>query len=128
MPGVVSVFPNEKRKLHTTHSWDFMGLAGNESAGIPGYSTEKEANVIVGFIDTGEERFIHYFLFDLSQKFLFRHDKIFPGWTHAGIWPESPSFSDARMPPVPIQWKGQCQTGEAFNASSCNRFSSKSLF
>ncbi|XP_021907962.1 subtilisin-like protease SBT3.5 isoform X2 [Carica papaya] len=90
MPGVVSVFPNEKRKLHTTHSWDFMGLAGNESAGIPGYSTEKEANVIVGFIDTG-------------------------------IWPESPSFSDARMPPVPIQWKGQCQTGEAFNASSCNR-------
>ncbi|KDP24910.1 hypothetical protein JCGZ_24288 [Jatropha curcas] len=25
------------------------------------------------------------------------------------------------MPPVPARWKGHCQSGEAFNASSCNR-------
>ncbi|MCI25745.1 subtilisin-like protease-like, partial [Trifolium medium] len=25
------------------------------------------------------------------------------------------------MPPVPRGWKGHCQKGEAFNASSCNR-------
>ncbi|MCI97225.1 subtilisin-like protease, partial [Trifolium medium] len=24
------------------------------------------------------------------------------------------------MPPVPRGWKGHCQKGEAFNASSCN--------
>ncbi|KAM1301193.1 hypothetical protein ACFX2H_012267 [Malus domestica] len=40
MPGVVSVFPNSKRKLHTTHSWDFMGLLGEKKPwrllGFPG--------------------------------------------------------------------------------------------
>ncbi|KAG6790768.1 hypothetical protein POTOM_006933 [Populus tomentosa] len=90
MPGVVSVFPNSKRKLHTTHSWDFMGLVGEETMEIPGHSTKNQVNVIIGFIDTG-------------------------------IWPESPSFSDADMPPVPARWRGKCQLGEAFNASSCNR-------
>ncbi|CAN4081781.1 unnamed protein product [Withania somnifera] len=90
MPGVVSVFPNTKRNLHTTHSWDFMGLSGDETMEIPGFSTKNQVNVIIGFIDTG-------------------------------IWPESPSFSDTNMPPVPTGWKGQCQSGEAFNASICNR-------
>ncbi|XAR73648.1 Cucumisin [Bertholletia excelsa] len=90
MDGVVSVFPNRKRKLHTTHSWDFMGLLGEEAMEIPGYSTKNQVNVIIGFIDTG-------------------------------IWPESPSFSDDLMPPVPARWKGQCQSGEAFNVSTCNR-------
>ncbi|RVW29498.1 Subtilisin-like protease SBT5.3 [Vitis vinifera] len=53
MPGVVSVFPNLKRRLHTTHSWDFMGLVGEETMEIPGYSTKNQENVIIGFIDTG---------------------------------------------------------------------------
>ncbi|KAF7829089.1 subtilisin-like protease SBT3.5 isoform X2 [Senna tora] len=90
MPGVVSVFPNSKRILHTTHSWDFMGLPDDKTMDSLGYPTRNQANVIVGFIDTG-------------------------------IWPESPSFDDTGMPPVPSGWKGQCQTGEAFNASCCNR-------
>ncbi|KAL7231157.1 hypothetical protein ACSBR2_009432 [Camellia fascicularis] len=90
MPGVVSVFPNNRRRLHTTHSWDFMGLLGEETMEIPGYSTKNQVNVVIGFIDTG-------------------------------IWPESPSFSDAHMPPVPAKWKGKCESGEGFNASTCNR-------
>ncbi|ERN11499.1 hypothetical protein AMTR_s00022p00110120 [Amborella trichopoda] len=90
MDGVVSVFPNVKRRLHTTHSWDFMGLINDESMEIPGFSTKNQENIIVGFIDTG-------------------------------IWPEAPSFSDQMMPPVPSRWKGRCQTGEAFNSSTCNR-------
>uniref|UniRef100_A0A6N2MPJ4 Inhibitor I9 domain-containing protein n=1 Tax=Salix viminalis TaxID=40686 RepID=A0A6N2MPJ4_SALVM len=80
MPGVVSVFPNLKRKLHTTRSWDFMGLLGEETMEIPGHSTKNQVNVIIGFIDTG-------------------------------IWPESPSFSDANMPPVPAIWRGKCEPG-----------------
>ncbi|OVA01042.1 Peptidase S8/S53 domain [Macleaya cordata] len=90
MPGVVSVFPNLKRSLHTTHSWDYMGILNDEAMEIPGYSTKNQENIIIGFIDTG-------------------------------IWPESPSFSDHGMPPVPSTWKGRCQAGDAFNSSSCNR-------
>ncbi|KAJ8499453.1 hypothetical protein OPV22_010005 [Ensete ventricosum] len=90
MPGVVSVLPNLKRNLHTTRSWDFIGLGTNEEMEIPGFSTKNQENVIIGFIDTG-------------------------------IWPESPSFSDAGMPPVPSRWKGRCQTGESFAQSSCNK-------
>lgn len=55
MPGVVSVFPNTRRSLHTTHSWDFMGLLGEETMEIPGYSTKNQVNVIIGFIDTGNK-------------------------------------------------------------------------
>ncbi|KAG1363283.1 putative Subtilisin-like protease SBT3.6 [Cocos nucifera] len=57
MPGVVSVFPNLKRSLHTTHSWDFMGLATDEAMEIPGFSTKNQENVIIGFIDTESPSF-----------------------------------------------------------------------
>nr|XP_027192108.1 subtilisin-like protease SBT5.3 isoform X2 [Cicer arietinum] len=90
MEGVVSVFPNSKRKLHTTHSWDFMGLLDDQTMETLGYSIKNQENIIIGFIDTG-------------------------------IWPESPSFSDTNMPAVPAGWKGKCQSGETFNASTCNR-------
>lgn len=53
MPGVVTVFPNEMRRLHTTRSWDFLGLQTDEETEIPGFSTKNQDNVIVGFIDTG---------------------------------------------------------------------------
>ncbi|KAM0896782.1 hypothetical protein ACQ4PT_022994 [Festuca glaucescens] len=39
----------------------------------------------------------------------------------AVIWPESRSFDDNRYGPVPARWKGKCQTGQEFNATSCNR-------
>ncbi|CAH9124269.1 unnamed protein product, partial [Cuscuta epithymum] len=69
MPAVVYVFPNAKRILHTTRSWDFLGLGVQETMEVPSFSTENQVNVIIGFSDTG-------------------------------IWPESPSFSDADMPQV----------------------------
>ncbi|XP_076924694.1 subtilisin-like protease SBT5.3 [Bidens hawaiensis] len=90
-PGVVSVFLNKGRKLHTTRSWDFMGLEDNGL--ISSRSIWKKArfgeNTIIGNLDTG-------------------------------VWPESKSFSDEGMGPVPSKWKGVCQNG-ADASFRCNR-------
>ncbi|KAM1039631.1 hypothetical protein ACFX2C_029011 [Malus domestica] len=89
-PNVVSVFPNRGRKLHTTRSWDFLGLEENGET-RPGSILKKArfgANTIIGNLDTG-------------------------------VWPESKSFSDEGMGPIPSKWRGICQLTK--NGSRCNR-------
>ncbi|PKI46615.1 hypothetical protein CRG98_032957 [Punica granatum] len=46
--GVVSVFPNEKYKLHTTRSWDFLGFTQQVDR-----QNTVETDIIVGVLDTG---------------------------------------------------------------------------
>uniref|UniRef100_A0A803LDG8 Uncharacterized protein n=1 Tax=Chenopodium quinoa TaxID=63459 RepID=A0A803LDG8_CHEQI len=43
------------------------------------------------------------------------------GVLDTGIWPELPSFSDEGYDPVPATWKGSCEAGPHFPATSCNR-------
>ncbi|KAK6947140.1 PA domain [Dillenia turbinata] len=91
-PKVLSVIPNLGRKLHTTHSWELMGLerVGN----VPSQSLWKKANfgedIIIGNLDTG-------------------------------VFPESKSFADEGMGPVPSKWKGICQNGIKESEIHCNR-------
>ncbi|XP_048320426.2 cucumisin-like [Ziziphus jujuba] len=45
--GVISVFPNQILKLHTTRSWDFMGFSKGK------LGSAVEGDVIIGLLDTG---------------------------------------------------------------------------
>lgn len=48
MEEVVSVIPNGYRKLHTTRSWDFIGLPVTARRRL-----KLESDIIVGLLDTG---------------------------------------------------------------------------
>ncbi|KAK9103469.1 hypothetical protein Sjap_020723 [Stephania japonica] len=48
MEGVISVFPNRYHKVHTTKTWDFLGLPQTAARNMKG-----ESNIVVGLIDTG---------------------------------------------------------------------------
>ncbi|XP_056844515.1 subtilisin-like protease SBT5.1 isoform X1 [Raphanus sativus] len=103
-PGVVSVFPDQMLPLHTTRSWDFLV---QESYQRETYFTEMnsqpELDVAVG-------------------------DTII-GFIDSGIWPESESFNDMHMRPVPDRWKGICMRGKKTepDAFRCNSFLNRKL-
>ncbi|KAM3361952.1 subtilisin-like protease SBT5.6 [Capsicum galapagoense] len=96
MEGVISVFHSDPHEIkpHTTRSWDFVSILEGTS-----------------LINSREE---------LLQNASYGED-IIVGVIDSGVWPESSSFSDEGMGPVPKSWKGICQEGVAFNASHCNR-------
>nr|XP_017224715.1 PREDICTED: subtilisin-like protease SBT5.4 isoform X2 [Daucus carota subsp. sativus] len=78
-PNVVSVFLDQGRNLHTTHSWDFLLL-------------EKD-----GVIRSSS----------LWEKARFGEDTIIAN-LDTGIWPESESFSGHGYGSIPAKWKGNC--------------------
>ncbi|KAL0008343.1 hypothetical protein SO802_009845 [Lithocarpus litseifolius] len=48
MEGVISVFPSKILKLHTTRSWDFVGLPESATR-----NAQAESDIIIGLLDTG---------------------------------------------------------------------------
>lgn len=69
-PNVVSVFLSKEHKLHTTRSWEFLGLEKNGR--IPANSAWRKArfgeNIIIANIDTGMH--IAYFFFQQMHSAL----------------------------------------------------------
>nr|CAJ19363.1 subtilisin-like protease [Triticum aestivum] len=93
-PSVISVFPNRGHKLHTTRSWEFLGMEkdGRVRPNSIWAKARYGDGVIIGNLDTG-------------------------------VWPEAGSFSDDGMGPVPARWRGVChdQSSDDDAQVRCNR-------
>ncbi|KAF6142279.1 hypothetical protein GIB67_039986 [Kingdonia uniflora] len=117
-PRVVSVFLNKARKMHTTRSWNFLGLEKNGE--IPTGSLWKKArfgeDAIIANLDTE----IQYRLSLLASISCLELFSPLCNEYGVGVWPESPSFQDDGMGPIPSKWKGICQNNTK-EGVPCNR-------
>lgn len=97
MEEVVSVIESrpDKYSLQTTRSWEFSGLEETRKLNL----MKKQ---------------------DLLLKSRYGKDVIV-GVLDSGLWPESKSYNDEGMGPVPESWRGICQTGQAFTFKNCNK-------
>ena len=88
--GVKAVIKDEKRKLDTTRTPEFLGLTkrGGIWDQLGGPSRNAGAGVVVADLDSG-------------------------------LWPENPSVAPLRNPKPVRQFSGVCQTGEQWDASDC---------
>lgn len=43
------------------------------------------------------------------------------GVLDTGVWPDSSSYDDKEVGPIPPGWKGECEVSKTFSSSSCNR-------
>ena len=101
---VASVYKSEpgKYSAHTTRSWQFVGLE------------ETHKKKMSGDVDDDDDD-------DMLVKASYGKDVIV-GVLDSGAWPESKSFSDEGMGPVPKSWNGICQTGvDDYNGFHCNK-------
>ncbi|KAF6153100.1 hypothetical protein GIB67_034822 [Kingdonia uniflora] len=97
--GVLRTFPSHnKYSLDTTGSWKFLGL--EEGIGNGRKVGKSRGSEILHKAKYGKD--------------------VIVGLLDSGIWPESQSFHDQGLGPVPERWKGICEEGDSFDSSHCN--------
>ncbi|MFL6128058.1 MAG: S8 family peptidase [Mycobacteriales bacterium] len=89
-PGVKAVLKDERRKLDTTRTPEFLGLTKPDVGLWAQLDGPRKAGdgVVVGSLDTG-------------------------------LWPESPSVAPLDRPHAIRRFSGTCQTGEQWDATDC---------
>ncbi|KAK3003786.1 hypothetical protein RJ639_019711 [Escallonia herrerae] len=60
MKEVISVFESKTMQLHTTRSWDFMGLTLDFSSEVTPLQLAYGDDIVVGIFDTGLDTFFFY--------------------------------------------------------------------
>ncbi|KAL1848666.1 hypothetical protein Daus18300_013536 [Diaporthe australafricana] len=101
-PGIKSVSRQKIYQLHTTHSPEFLGLNSAELLG-------QQDTVFAGADDPSN-----------TTASSDAESDLVIGVFDTGIWPESASYDDTGLPPIPARWKGSCVEGEEFTAANCN--------
>lgn len=91
--SVLGVYEDTVYQLHTTRTPEFLGI--ENELGLWSGHTPQQLNAAA-------------------------HDVII-GVLDTGVWPESKSFDDSAMPPVPARWRGECEEGEDFKPTVCNK-------
>ncbi|KAF3334561.1 subtilisin-like protease [Carex littledalei] len=90
-PGVLSVIQDRPRQLHTTRTPQFLGLVSGPAS---------QPNNLISSANAGAG--------------------VVVAVLDTGIDPGHRSFSVAGQPNPPSKWKGICQAGPSFPATSCN--------
>lgn len=75
MDRVLSVFPNRYHQLHTTRSWDFIGLPQTARRNL-----KIESDIVVGLMDTGSKIFFFFiflpFFYFLARQYSAPHGDV----------------------------------------------------
>ncbi|KAK1451879.1 PA domain-containing protein [Colletotrichum melonis] len=99
---VLSVTLDKAYRLHTSRTPNFLGIDDASLLGrgldVGSYLDERD-----DYNGTNPESNLIVGIFD------------------TGVWPENPSYKDDGMPPIPANWKGECEISEDFPATSCNK-------
>lgn len=91
--SVLGVYEDQVYQLHTTRTPEFLGL-------------DRDSGLSEGR-NNGQE-------IKLSQD-------VVVGVLDTGVWPESKSYDDTGMLPIPAKWKGKCESGPDFSPNLCNK-------